>query len=209
MRVPACVFAAATVWLLPSGSAHSLYAANPQPLAATAPAPAPSSAPHRVLLDRYCVTCHNDRLQTADLALDTLDLEHVGEAPEVWEKVVRKLRAGVMPPAGRPRPDQPAYDALATWLETALDREAATSPDPGRTEPFHRLNRAEYQNAVRDLLALDIDIAERLPPDDASYGFDNIAGVLKMSPRGCSTRTRSSGASRRPRCFATCWNSVV
>ena len=182
MRVPACVLAAAAVWLLPSGSAHSLYAANPQPLAATAPAPTPSSAPHRALLDRYCVTCHNDRLQTADLALDTLDLEHVGESPEVWEKVVRKLRAGVMPPSGRPRPDQPAYDGLATWLEMALDHAAAASPDPGRTEPFHRLNRAEYQNAIRDLLALDIDITERLPPDDASYGFDNIAGVLKMSP---------------------------
>ena len=182
MKIAACVLTAAGIWFLPPGAAHPLYAANPQPLAATAPAPTPSSAPHRALLDRYCVTCHNDRLQTADLALDNLDLEHVGEAPEVWEKVVRKLRAGIMPPSGRPRPDQPAYDGLATWLETALDHAAAASPDPGRTEPFHRLNRAEYQNAIRDLLALDIDITERLPPDDASYGFDNIAGVLKMSP---------------------------
>ena len=168
MKIAACVLTAAGIWFLPPGAAHPLYAANPQPLAATAPAPTPSSAPHRALLDRYCVTCHNDRLQTADLALDNLDLEHVGEAPEVWEKVVRKLRAGIMPPSGRPRPDQPAYDGLATWLETALDHAAAASPDPGRTEPFHRLNRAEYQNAIRDLLALDIDITERLPPDDAS-----------------------------------------
>ncbi len=182
MKIAACVLTAAGIWFLPPGAAHSLYAANPQPLVATAPAPTPSSTPHRALLDRYCVTCHNDRLRTADLALDTLDLEHVGEAPEVWEKVVRKLRAGVMPPSGRPRPDQPAYDGLATWLETALDRAARANPDPGRTEPFHRLNRAEYQNAIRDLLALDIDITARLPPDDASYGFDNIAGVLKMSP---------------------------
>ncbi len=182
MRIAASVLTAAGIWFLPPGAIHPLYAANPQPLVATAPAPTPSSAPHRALLDRYCVTCHNDRLQTADLALDTLDLEHVGQASEVWEKVVRKLRAGVMPPAGRPRPDQPAYDGLATWLETALDHAAAANPDPGRTEPFHRLNRAEYRNAVRDLLALDIDITERLPPDDASYGFDNIAGVLKMSP---------------------------
>ena len=182
MKIAACVLTAAGIWFLPPGAAHSLYAANPQPLVATAPGPTPSSAPHRALLDRYCVTCHNDRLKTAGLALDTLDLKRVGEFPEVWEKVVRKLRAGVMPPAGRPRPDQPAYDGLATWLETALDRAARANPDPGRTEPFHRLNRAEYQNAIRDLLALDIDITARLPPDDASYGFDNIAGVLKMSP---------------------------
>ena len=182
MRIAASVLTAAGIWLLPLGAVHPLYAENPQPPSVTATAQAPSSAPHRALLDRYCITCHNDRLRTADLALDTLDLDHVGESPEVWEKVVRKLRAGVMPPAGRPRPDQPSYDGLATWLEAALDRAAAASPNPGRTEPFHRLNRAEYQNAIRDLLALDIDITERLPPDDASYGFDNIAGVLKMSP---------------------------
>ncbi len=195
MKIAACVLTAAGIWFLPPGAAHPLHAANPQPLVAIAPGPTPSSAPHRALLDRYCVTCHNDRLRTADLALDTLDLEHVGQAPEVWEKVVRKLRAGVMPPAGRPRPDQPAYDGLATWLETALDHAAAASPDPGRTEPFHRLNRAEYRNAVRDLLALDIDITARLPPDDASYGFDNIAGVLKMSPT-LMDRYLSEGSTR-------------
>ena len=182
MRIAACVLTAAGIWFLPPGAAHPLHAAKPQPPSAAAPARTSSRAPHRALLDRYCVTCHNDRLKTAGLALDTLDLKRVGEFPEVWEKVVRKLRAGVMPPSGRPRPDQPAYDGLATWLETALDRAARANPDPGRTEPFHRLNRAEYQNVIRDLLALDIDITERLPPDDASYGFDNIAGVLKMSP---------------------------
>jgi hypothetical protein len=101
---------------------------------------------------------------------------------ETWEKIVRKLRAGVMPPAGAPRPDRTTHDALLTWIETELDRSAAAKPNPGRTEPFHRLNRAEYQNAIRDLLDVDVDVTALLPPDDASYGFDNIAGVLKVSP---------------------------
>jgi hypothetical protein len=105
----------------------------------------------------------------------------IGERPEVWEKVVRKLRAGLMPPAGRPRPDAPVQDRLVAWLEIELDRAAVAAPNPGRTEPFHRLNRAEYRNVVRDLLALDIDAASLLPTDDASYGFDNIAGVLKIN----------------------------
>ena len=92
------------------------------------------------------------------------------------------MRAGLMPPAGAPRPDKAAHDAFATWLESELDRNAAARPNPGRTEPFHRLNRAEYRNAVRDILDLDVDVASLLPADDVSYGFDNIAGVLKMSP---------------------------
>ena len=182
MRIATSVLASAALCFLVPGATDSLGAANPNPPTTAAPAAPEASAEHRVLLDRYCVNCHNDRLRTGGLALDSLNLDHVGEAPEVWEKVARKLRAGVMPPAGRPRPDQPAYDDLAGWLESALDSAAAANPNPGRTEPFHRLNRAEYRNAVRDLLALDIDIAEWLPPDDASYGFDNIAGVLKMSP---------------------------
>src|SRR5262245_21346627 len=96
--------------------------------------------------------------------------------------VVRKMRAGVMPPAGMQRPDKATHDGFLTWLEAELDRDARTHPNPGRTEPVHRLNRSEYQNAVRDLLDLEIDVASLLPPDDASYGFDNIAGVLKISP---------------------------
>ena len=141
-----------------------------------------SVSSHRALLDQYCVTCHNDRLRTADLALDGLELTNVAAHAVVWEKVVDKLRGGVMPPAGRPRPDQAGYDSLATWLETALDRASVAHPNPGRTEPAHRLNRTEYRNAIRDLLALEVDVSSLLPGDDASYGFDNIAGVLKMSP---------------------------
>ena len=92
------------------------------------------------------------------------------------------MRAGLMPPAGSPRPDKAAHDAFASWLESELDRNGAARPNPGRTEPFHRLNRAEYRNAIRDILDLDVDVASVLPADDVSYGFDNIAGVLKMSP---------------------------
>ena len=140
-----------------------------------------STASGRVLLDRYCVTCHNERLQTAGLVLDTLDIEHVGERAAVWEKVVRKLRSGTMPPVGRPRPDPNAYDALVSSLETALDTAAVATPHPGRPA-VHRLNRAEYANAVRDLLGVEIDARAYLPADDSGYGFDNIADVLSVSP---------------------------
>ena len=140
---------------------------------------------HQELLDRYCVTCHNDALHdrgTVPVSLESVDLSHVPAEAELWEKVVRKLRTRSMPPVGRPRPDQAALDGLATALEEDIDRAAAARPDPGRTEPLHRLNRTEYQNAIRDLLALDIDAAALVPADDQSYGFDNIAGVLKVSP---------------------------
>ena len=139
-------------------------------------------SPQRALLDRYCVTCHNETLQTAGLTLDLLDVDDVAAHPEVWEKVVRKLRAGLMPPMGRPRPDREAYDGFAGWLEARLDHAAALDPDPGRAPVFHRLNRAEYANAIRDLLAVEVDATELLPADDASYGFDNIAASLRMSP---------------------------
>ena len=152
-------------------------------LAAEAPGqPGPAGAWQRELLDRYCVTCHNGRMRTAGLALDEHDVAAVGAAPAVWETVVRKLRAGAMPPMPRPRPDAATYDRFVGWLETELDRAAAANPDPGRTEAFHRLNRTEYHHAVRDLLDLEVDVAELLPADGASYGFDNIAGVLGVSP---------------------------
>ena len=138
--------------------------------------------PERQLIQRYCVSCHNQRLKIAGLMLDTLDVTDVSTARETWEKVVRKLRAGAMPPANAPRPEKAVYEHLTASVEAALDRAAAAHPRPGRIEPFHRLNRAEYQNAVRDLLGVDVDVASMLPPDDASYGFDNIAGVLKVSP---------------------------
>ena len=146
--------------------------------------PAASSAsPHRALLDRYCVTCHNERLLTAGLALDTTDLASVDTGAHVWEKVIRKLRSGAMPPPGRPRPAGAGSTALVSYLETELDRAATARPEPGRTETFHRLNRAEYQNAVRDLLDIDVDVAALLPADDAdAHGFDNMADVLSVSP---------------------------
>jgi hypothetical protein len=140
-----------------------------------------SVAPQRASLDRYCVSCHNDTARTAGLALDKLDLEHVGENAEAWEKVVRKLRGRMMPPPGRPRPDEAMYESMVSFLETSLDRSAAVHPNPGRTDTFRRLNRTEYQNAIRDLLALDVDVSGLLPKDDVSHGFDNV-GVGELSP---------------------------
>ena len=148
--------------------------------APSAAAPAASSAA-RALLDQYCVRCHNDRLQTAGLALDAADVEHVARDAALWERAVRKLRARAMPPAGAPRPAEAAYDDLVGYLEGELDRLALADPDPGRTDTFRRLNRTEYQNAIRDLLALDVDVTALLPRDDASYGFDNV-GAVNLSP---------------------------
>lgn len=136
----------------------------------------------RSTLARYCAGCHNDRLKTAGLNLVAADPSDVGADPALWERVVQKLRAGVMPPIGSPRPDNPTYAALASWLETALDAVAQANPNPGPTTAFHRLNRTEYRNAIRDLLALDIDVASLLPSDDGSYGFDNIGDALGISP---------------------------
>src|SRR6202163_2448782 len=139
----------------------------------------------RALLNRYCVGCHSEPQRqrgAVPVALDSLNPADLRADARVWETVVRKMRAGVMPPAGRPRPDQASHDAFLVWLEAGLDRAADLNPNPGRTEPFHRLNRAQYQNAIRDLLDLEIDATSLLPADDSSYGFDNIAGVLKMSP---------------------------
>ena len=150
--------------------------------AAPARQPLTTAVPAKTFVDTYCVTCHNSRLKTGGLALDGLDLSNVGAHAEQWEKVVVKLRAGLMPPAGMPRPQQSVIDDFTSALESSLDRAAATNPNPGRTEPFHRLNRAEYQNSIRDLLALDVDATNWLPTDEISYGFDNIAGVLKLSP---------------------------
>ncbi len=135
----------------------------------------------RSLLDKYCVTCHNEKLKTGGLALDKVDVNNVSANAEVLEKVIRKLRNQQMPPDGLPRPDQAAADKFASSLETALDKAAQASPDPGRVVA-HRLNRAEYVNVIHDLLALDIDGSEFLPSDMAGFGFDNNADVLSITP---------------------------
>ncbi len=149
------------------------------------PSDTATDTPHRAVFERYCLTCHSEAMKNrgaVPVALDTLQLSNVAANPEAWEGIVLKLRAGLMPPAGAPRPDKEAHDGLTMWLERELDRVSAANPNPGRTEPFHRLNRTEYRNAIRDLLGLDVDVSSLLPADDSSYGFDNIAGVLKMSP---------------------------
>jgi len=118
---------------------------------------APASIPeYRAVVNKYCVTCHNEKLKTANLMLDKLDIGNVPAGAETWEKVIAKLRGDAMPPPGLPRPDKATYNALATYLETTLDREAMMHPDPGRPA-VHRLNRAEYANSVRDMLAVNVD----------------------------------------------------
>jgi cytochrome c551/c552 len=140
-----------------------------------------AGAQPRAVFDQYCVTCHNQRMKTGGLALDTLDVAAVSEHAEVLEKIVRKLRTGAMPPAGRPRPDKAVVDRVASSLEESLDRAFLAHPNPGRPT-LHRLNRAEYRNAIRDLLGLEIDAASLLPADNPAYGFDNNADALSLSP---------------------------
>ena len=156
-------------------------------------------SPQRVLLDQYCVTCHNQgivgttpmpeesltitQLRDLGLTLDTENVNNVAENPAVWEKVVRKLRVGVMPPPDNPRPDNDSYNGFRIWLETELDGVSAQQVNPGRTQAFHRLNQTEYRNAVRDLFSLDIDVTELIPADAPDqHGFDNNAEVLSLSP---------------------------
>jgi len=171
-----------------------LVAVGVQPLSAAPQQPAPSNgnsngataATERALLDKYCATCHSDRLKTGGLILEKLDTARVGDHAALWEKVAEKIHGGMMPPPGMPRPDKATLDALATWAENELDRAYLTQfksahSNPGRVG-LHRLNRAEYGNAVRDLLGLEVDPAELLPADDTSAGFDNIADALTVSP---------------------------
>jgi len=151
--------------------------------ASTAPSTPGSAAAdpatQRAIVNQFCVPCHNARLKTAGLLLDQLDLDHLGEHADIGEKVVRKLRAGLMPPTNNRRPDPATMESLIRGMETTLDRTAVSHlPPPG----LHRLNRTEYTNAIRDLLALEVDASKFLPPDDSTRGFDNIAGALTMSP---------------------------
>ena len=141
----------------------------------------PATSSQRQFLDRYCATCHNERLKTGGLSLDRVDVSRPDAQPEIWEKVVRKLHTGVMPPPNVLQPPKADRLALLTWLETSLDAASAAKPNPGRTETLRRLNRTEYQNAIRDLLALDIDAASLLPADESGHGFDNVT-VGDLSP---------------------------
>src|SRR3989449_777851 len=157
-------------------NARALQTAAPAVSFAT---PSPSAGN---IINRYCITCHNGRLKTAGLELDSLGAHPVADNAEQWEKVVTKLRTGEMPPPGRPRPDAATYAAVATALERELDAAAAAKPSPGRV-PVHRLNRSEYTNAIRDLFDLEIDGRALLSSDEADQeGFDNVASVLSVSP---------------------------
>ncbi len=167
--------------LAAAGAMPVTAAPGAEPLAKPGEVQPVTAAQARAALDRYCVTCHNERLRTAGLALDAVDPAQVGGAPEIWEKVVRKLRTGMMPPTPRPRPDADTYAGVVGYFEAALDRAAEVDPDPGRPA-VQRLNRTEYANAIRDLLALEVDGRALLPADESGYGFDNIGDVLSVSP---------------------------
>ena len=153
-----------------SAQHHSGSSADPSPISS-----------RRQFLDRYCATCHSEQLKSGGLSLVHVDLSSPGAQPELWEKVVRKLHTGVMPPPSMPQPSEADRHAVLTWLETSLDATAAAKPNPGRTETLRRLNRTEYQNAIRDLLALDIDATALLPADESGHGFDNV-NVGDLSP---------------------------
>jgi mono/diheme cytochrome c family protein len=162
-------------------SSDRVSAQQTRPARAAVSAPL-GSTPLQAVLDEFCVTCHNQTLRTAGLALDSLDVAKPGARPDVWERVIAKLRAGSMPPPGRPRPDAATYRAVASWLETEIDRAWAANPNPGRISAVHRLNRTEYNNAIRDVLALDLDVKPLLPGDETADGsFDNFADVLTIS----------------------------
>jgi len=136
---------------------------------------------YEALVNKYCVGCHSEKLKTGGVVLEKRDLAKISDDAQVWEKVVRKLRAGEMPPVGLPRPDKATIDGMASWVETTLDTAAAVHPNPGRTM-VHRLNRTEYQNSIKDVLGIGLDTAALLPPDDSAEGFDNIAQALTISP---------------------------
>jgi hypothetical protein len=140
------------------------------------------ATPASELVNKYCVGCHNQKLKTANLLLDRADSQHPANSAQAWEKVIVKLRSRAMPPPGMPRPDDATYDSVADWLETGIDRAAAAKVNPGRTASLHRLNRAEYANAVRDLVAVEVDAQATLPPDEQAFGFENNADALSMPP---------------------------
>jgi hypothetical protein len=181
IRRASLVAAAAWLTALTVVTAQSTSPARPHPAAAR-PQPAAAVPPADPgFLKQYCLTCHNERAKVAGLVLDPAGLDHVGADAELWEKVVRKIKTGMMPPSGMPRPDRSALDGFAAALEARLD--LANPPGAHPDAPaLHRLNRTEYANAIRDLLALEVDVKALLPPDDSNEGFDNIAEALTVSP---------------------------
>ena len=173
-----CLLLGLVVW---AAAPQADQQSSPAAARARATATASNAAAHEALVKQYCVTCHNERAKTGDLVIDPATLANVGAHAEVWEKVVRKVRAGLMPPQGVRRPADDVMDGFVGWLERELDRAAAAAPNPGRPV-LQRLNRTEYANAIRDLLHLQVDAASLLPPDDSAYGFDNVSDVLGVSP---------------------------
>jgi mono/diheme cytochrome c family protein len=167
------------------GAVVALTSARPSARQAPAAAQSQQASAPQAVLSKYCITCHNQKARVGGLALDTLDASNPGPHADVWERVVEKLRAGSMPPPGRPRPDAATYLAVATELEVTLDRAWAAHPDPGRIGAVHRLNRTEYANAIRDLFGLDsesLDVVSQLPGDETADGsFDNFADSLSIS----------------------------
>jgi cytochrome c551/c552 len=150
-------------------------------LIASQPPSAGAASAQQALVDKYCVGCHNDRRKSGGFSWTSIDLADPARNAEASERVVKKLRAGLMPPAGSPRPEAARTKALVESLETAIDRAAAAHPFAGAPE-LHRVNRTEYRNSIRDLLALDVDVASLLPPDESGRGFDNIADALDVTP---------------------------
>src|SRR5580658_3562616 len=170
-------------FLFAAAFAASALIAAPQQAAKPEPA-APGttqSDPNKALVNRYCVTCHNQKLRTAKLAFDTLDLDHPEKDALTWERAIRKLRGGMMPPPGAPKPPFAQVSAFATYLEDSLDKAGAANFNPGSIR-IHRLNRDEYANSMREIFGIDVNAAALLPSDDISDGFDNIANALKVSP---------------------------
>ncbi len=171
-----CAIGAAGLALFAGAAFGFQKAAPPAPSAPTAATAKSPVTPAGELVIKYCVSCHNLCLKTANLMLDRADSEHAANSAEAWEKVIVKLRSRAMPPPGMPRPDNATYDAGADWLAAGIDREARVNP--GRTGSLHRLNRAEYANAVRDLAGVEVDAQAMLPPDEQAFGFENNAEAL-------------------------------
>src|SRR5579863_6165712 len=179
--------AAAVAGLIGLLGAASAETALPGQVASNAPAAAPSVPvmvtpdDHKHMLMQYCTACHNDKAKTAGMSVVPLDANNLQANQATWEKILRRLSLGEMPPKGMPRPPKEQITAFTSWLAKSLDDQAAAHPDPGHAT-VRRMNRTEYANAVRDLLALDVDFSKDMPADDTGYGFDNIADVLTVSP---------------------------